>query len=362
MSKVIITGITGQDGALLSEYLINNTEHEVFGVLRRTAKPDYSNIPQYIRNDQRFKFVNGDLADAHSMNELVQSIKPDYFINFAANSFVGTSWLMPEQTFDVNTLGVIRQLEAIRKYAPTCRYYQAGSSEEFGDVKYALQDELHPLRPRSPYGASKAAARHVVKVYRESYNLFAIQGWLFNHESCERGEDFVTQKIVTNIARIARSISDGVEYEPLEVGNIDAKRDWSHAKDFVVGIWMMLNQDKHRVDFPSVDCGNIIPYLKEYVLASGETHSIREFIEKAFSELGFTGLWTGSGLEEKFLIKSEGQDFKTAVRINPKFYRPAEVELLLGDSSLARRELGWEPKYSFDGLVSEMVKCAVDRI
>lgn len=342
--KVIVTGCSGQDGALMCEYLINNTEHEIFGVIRRSSKPDYSNIPEYILDNPRFQFIYGELGDSASMDNLVRDIQPDYFINLAANSFVGTSWEMPEQTFDVNTIAVIRQLEAIRKHKPTCRYYQAGSSEEFGDVIYSPQDEKHPLRPRSPYGASKASARHIVKVYRDSYNLYAIQAWLFNHESCERGKDFVTQKIVTNIARIKKELENKQIPTPLELGNLDAKRDWSHAKDFVRGIWMMLNQEEP----------------KEYVLSSNETHSIREFIKLAFENIGYSNLsYRGNGVEEIIGISEGYEHFIPIVKINPKFYRPAEVELLLGDSSLARKELGWIPEYDFKGLVKEMVQCAI---
>jgi GDPmannose 4,6-dehydratase len=232
----------------------------------------------------------------------------------------------------------------VRKYSPSCRFYNAGSSEEFGDVKYAPQDEKHPLSPRSPYGAAKAAARHLVKVYRESYNLFAIQGYLFNHESPRRGEEFVTRKITKGVARIIKAIKRGESFDPICLGNVDAKRDWSHAIDFVDGVWKMLNQEKPN----------------EYVLSSNETHTIREFIELAFKEVGIEGFWHGQGTNEEYSLSTEyaiRNDAASSVliRIDPKFFRPAEVELLLGDSSKARKELDWNPKYSFHQLVKDMV-------
>lgn len=260
--KVLITGVTGQDGSYMADYLLANTDYEIYGMVRRTAKPDWSNMEKALKNP-RFHTIVGDLADSQSVDNVVKEIMPDYFINLAAQSFVGSSWTIPEQTFDIGAIGVIRCLEAIRKHVPHCRFYNAGSSEEFGDVQYIPQDEKHPLRPRSPYGAAKAAARHMVKVWRESYNLYAVQGALFNHESERRGEEFVTRKITLGIARIAHEIKNGnFDFEPIVLGNLDAKRDWSHAEDFVEGIWLMMNQNKPR----------------EFVLSSNETHSIREFI------------------------------------------------------------------------------------
>jgi GDPmannose 4,6-dehydratase len=233
-------------------------------------------------------------------------------------------------------MAVLYQLEAIRKFVPHCRYYNAGSSEEFGDVVTAPQSEEHPLRPRSPYGASKASARHLVKVYRESYNLYAVQGWLFNHEGTRRGEEFVTRKITKAVARIKKAIDKEEAYDLLELGNIESKRDWSDAEDFVIGVWQMLNQQEPR----------------EYVLSSNETHTIREFVELAFEAAGIHGEWKGSGINEIFQQKETG---RVLMVINEKFYRPAEVELLLGDSTKARQELGWKPKTSFKNLVDKMV-------
>ena len=333
--KVLITGVTGQDGSYMAEYLLNTSEYEVYAVVRRSSTKNYKNI-QHLINNSRFKIVTGDLSDSQSIDNLVREIKPDYFINLAAQSFVAASWEIPEQTFDVDAMGVIRCLESIRKHAPKCRFYNAGSSEELGNVDYSPQDEKHPLKPRSPYGAAKAAARHIVKVYRESYNLYAIQGLLYNHESERRGEEFVTRKITKNIARIKKAIDYGYEFEPLELGNIDAKRDWSHAEDFVKGIWLMLNQE----------------YPNEFILSSGETHTVREFIEKAFNIVGLHGKWVGQGIDECFYL--ENSTIKL-VSINSKFYRPAEVDLLLGNSNKARIELNWKPEISFDSLIKRMV-------
>ena len=282
--------------------------------------------------------LNFDLTDSHSIARIVEKLQPEYFINLAAQSFVASSWDFAKQTWQTNSTAVLDILEAIRLYKPSCRFYQAGSSEEFGNVSYSPQDEKHPLKPRSPYGASKAAARQLVKVYRDSYNLYAIQGWLFNHESQRRGPEFVTRKITTNIARIRNAIKIGSPFSPLELGNIDAKRDWSHAADFVEGIWLMLNQENP----------------KEYVLSSNETHTVREFVEKAFKFAGIDGLWVGEGINEKYVLSNKPDII--LMQINEKFYRPAEVELLLGDSTLARKELNWTPKIPFDELVKRMVE------
>ncbi len=341
--KVIITGVTGQDGSYMADLLLEETDYEIYGMVRRTSTKNYKNI-EHLLNNPRFKTVTGDLSDSQSIDNLIRELKPDYFINLAAQSFVGSSWQIPEQTFDIDAIGVIRCLESIRKHIPNCRFYNAGSSEELGNVDYSPQDENHPLKPRSPYGAAKAAARHIVKVYRESYNLFAIQGLLYNHESERRGEEFVTRKITKNIARIQKALNNNEKFEPLELGNIDAKRDWSHAKDFVNGIWIMLNQSEP----------------KEYLLSSGETHTVREFIEKAFKIAGISGEWVGKDITEQYILKktlnSIYYDNQILVKINSKFYRPAEVDLLLGDSGNARKELNWKPNISFDSLVKIMVE------
>ena len=337
MKKVIVTGVTGQDGSYMVDYLLKNTNHFIYGIRRRGANPNLDNIKHNL-NNPRFKIIIADLADSSSIDEAVKKVSPDYFINFAAQSFVGSSWEIPLQTFDVTALGVLRSLEAIRKYAPHCRFYSAGSSEEMGDVLYTPQGIDHPIRPRSPYGAAKASARHITKVYRDSYDLYAIHSILYNHESERRGEEFVTRKITKNVARINYAIKNSKDFEPLELGNIESKRDWSHAEDFVEAVWTMLNQD----------------HPKEYVLSSNEAHSVREFIEKAFTHANIKGFWRGEKENEKFLANVNSKEC-VLVKINPEFYRPAEVELLLGDSLEARKELKWQPKNSFDNLVERMV-------
>lgn len=347
--KVLITGVSGQDGSYMVDYLLEVTDYEIYGMVRRSSKPDYSNLKKALKNP-RFKLITGDLGDSQSIENVIREAQPDYLINFAAQSFVGSSWQIPEQTFEVGAMGVLRCLEAIRKFKPDCRFYSAGSSEEMGDVLYSPQDLNHPIRPRSPYGAAKAAARHITKVYRDSYNLYAVHCILYNHESERRGEEFVTRKITKNVARIKHSLDNGQSFAPLELGNLDAKRDWSHAKDFVKGVWLMMNQDKP----------------KEYILSSNETHSIKEFVEKAFRSAGVKGTWSmpiGSNnpTELQFLLEENNKVTLTPlVVINPKFYRPAEVDLLLGDSSIARQELGWKPEISFDKLVELMVTSDID--
>ena len=339
---VVITGVTGQDGSHMVDFLLKNTDYLIFGGVRRLSVYNHENI-KHIKSD-RFHLINFDLTDSHAISRTLEKLQPDYFINFAAQSFVASSWDFARQTWQTNSTAVLDILEAIRLYKPSCRLYQAGSSEEFGNVQYAPQDENHPLKPRSPYGASKAASRQLVKVYRESYNLYAVQGWLFNHEGTRRGEEFVTRKITKNVARIYTAIQNNKIFEPLELGNIEAKRDWSDAEDFIEGIWMMLNQDKYNINYSGEP--------KEYILSSNETHTIKEFAEKAFKFAGIDGEWIGEAEHTIFINK----DKKTLIQINPKFYRPAEVELLLGNSNKASKELNWKPKISFDNLIEKMVK------
>ena len=341
---VFITGVTGQDGSFLVDYLLKNTDYFIIGGARRLSIKNHENLA-HLDNNPRFKLVNFDLSDTHSINKIVDKLKPDYFVNLAAQTFVGSSWDFPAQTWECNTTAIIHILEAIRQHKPTCRFYNAGSSEEYGDVEYIPQDEKHPSKPRSPYGASKSAARQLVKVYRESYNLYAIQGLLFNHEGTRRGEEFVTRKITKGVARIKKSILEGKSFESIELGNVKTKRDWSDAEDFVDGIWKMLNQETPN----------------EYVLSSNETHTIAEFVWYAFKAAGIEGAWHGQAESAEFSISTKDAIkyepiVSVLVKINPKFYRPAEVDLLLGDSSKARKELGWKPETSFEQLVDKMVK------
>ena len=340
--SIVVTGVTGQDGSHMVDYLLANTDYEIFGCVRRLSVYNHKNISHI--KDERFHLINFDLTDNHSISRVIEKIKPHYFINLAAQSFVGSSWDFAHQTWETNSTSTLHILEAIRLYHPICRFYQAGSSEEFGDVSYAPQDENHPLRPRSPYGASKAASRQLVKVWRESYDLYAVQGWLFNHEGTRRGEEFVTRKITKAVAQIKNAIDNDKPFDALELGNLDAKRDWSDAEDFVEGIWLMLNQDAP----------------KEYVLSSNETHSIREFVELAFWYAGLDGIWknkTNHPEDEEFVVND-----KTVVKINPKFYRPAEVELLWGNSTKARQELNWNPQTDFKGLAKKMIDNDIEEL
>lgn len=342
MKKIIIvTGVTGQDGSHMVDYLLENTDHQIYGAVRRLSVNNHDNVP--CTDNPRFSLIDLDLTDPHSINRRIKEIKPDYFINFGAQSFVGVSWDTPRQTFETNTLAVLDILESIREYVPHCRFYNAGSSEEFGDVIYSPQDEKHPLRPRSPYGASKASSRHLVKVYRDSYGLYAVQGWLFNHEGTRRGEEFVTRKITKGMARIVKSIQGNSSFDPIELGNLDAKRDWSDAEDFIRSVWLMLNQESP----------------KDYVIGSGEAHSIRDFIDICAESANLECYWGGSGVEEKFILSNyiiEEHSLRSTVivKINPEFLRPAEVDLLQGDCSLAEKELGWKRTTDFRGLVKKM--------
>jgi GDPmannose 4,6-dehydratase len=405
MKKVIITGVSGQDGSNMIDYLLARySDIKIYGVIRRLSVPNHRNI-EHLKSEPCLKLIQGDISDAHSMSEIIQEIKPEYFINFAANSFVGSSWAMPEMVLNTNTMAVLHQLEAIRKHSPLTRYYQAGSSEEFGDSS-APQSEKTPPSPRSPYGVSKVASRNLVKVYRESYGIYAVCGWLFNHEGVRRGEEFVTRKITKGVARIKCAIDKGLPFEPIELGNIEAKRDWSDSEDFVDGVWRMLNQelwnpnlskdsqlwreyiDNSRHLYRNEDARNIIREeknghhliheynyneflarnIKEYVLASNETHTIREFIELAFQSANIHGNWRkvmadADPLHEVFHGGNHVNEAIVAfdspgilVRINPKFYRPAEVNLLLGDSTNIRKDLGWKPRTGFKDLVKKMVE------
>jgi GDPmannose 4,6-dehydratase len=377
----IVTGVTGQMGSFFAEFLLSQGI-TVIGVTRRLSVPNEENIKK-IKDNEKIIFELMDLGDSHSINNIVEKYKPDYFINCAANSFVGTSWDCPEQHFEYNCLGVLRQLEAIRKHSPSTRYINFGSSEEFGDVVTVPQDENHPPRARSPYGASKIAARQIIKVYRESYSLYALQCWCFNYESERRGEEFVTRKITKGVARIQHAIKNGISFEPIKLGNLEAKRDWSYCVDFVDGVWKMLNQDANYLkgDFEDFnfryqhDGQNerskqretqwLSKNIKEYVLSSDETHSIREFVELAFKSAGIEGIWIGEKLETLYALPNYLSDFAQLgsiklVEIDEKFYRPCEVELLFGDSTKAREQLGWTPKCSFGDLVKKMVDSDVN--
>lgn len=333
--KIIVTGVTGQDGSHMVDYLLKNVDCEIFGAVRRISVPNYQNI-KHLEKEKRFNFIKLDLNDSHSIKNAILDIDPDYFINFGAQSFVKSSWDYPEQTFNTDATAIIHILESLRRFAPKCHFYNAGSSEEFGDVIYSPQNEEHPLRPQSPYGAAKCAARHIVRVYKESYDLYAVQGWLFNHEGTRRGFEFVTRKISSEIARIKKSMEKGEDFEPLRLGNLEARRDWTDAEDFMDGVWKMLNQK------------TINP--KNYVLASGEMHTIRQFLELTLEEAEIEFVKSGAEDKEKYINK----DGKEIVKIDKRYYRHAEVHELLGDSTLAKEELGWQPKGNFESLVKKM--------
>lgn len=342
-NTVIITGVTGQDGSHMVDFLLENTDLKIYGGIRRLSVSNHKNLEHIdMDNSERFELINIDLSDSHSIEQSILKYKPDYFINFAAQSFVGSSWDFPKQTFEVNATAVLDILEAVRTHHPTCRVYNAGSSEEFGDVISSPQNENHPLRPRSPYGASKAASRHLIKVYRESYGIYCVQGWLFNHEGTRRGKEFVTRKITSTIASIKKSLSSDSDFKPLEVGNMDAERDWSDAEDFMSGIWLMLNQQTP----------------KDYVLSSGEVNNVRRFIKLCFKFAEIEIKFSGKGEEEKIFTK----DGKLLVKVNPKFYRPAEVNLLKGDPSCAIRELNWKRNCDFKSLVCKMLNNDIKEI
>jgi len=331
MKKAFITGITGQDGSYLAELLLDKG-YEVHAILRRASVFTTQRIEHILEHERMFTY-HGDLTDSSNLHRLLMKIKPDEIYNLGAQSHVAVSFEVPEYTADVVGLGAIRLLDAVRDLGPNCKYYQASTSELFGGIPGTEpQSETTPFHPKSPYGAAKLYAYWVTVNYRESYNLFACNGILFNHESPRRGETFVTKKVTQAVARIHQG-----RQKVLKLGNMDAKRDWGHAKDFVYAQWLMLQQDKPQ----------------DYVIATGETHTVREFVELSFKEVDIDVEWQGTGIDEKGINKNTG---KVLVEIDEKYFRPAEVELLLGDPSKAEKELGWERKVTFKELVSGMVK------
>lgn len=338
MSKkvALITGITGQDGAYLAEILLSKG-YIVHGVKRRSSLFNTDRI-DHLYQDKHEENVNfflhyGDLTDSTNLIRLVQQIAPDEIYNLAAMSHVKVSFDTPEYTANTDALGTLRMLEAIRILGleKKAKFYQASTSELYGKVVETPQTENTPFYPRSPYGVAKLYGFWIVKNYREAYNMFACNGILFNHESPLRGETFVTRKITRAVAKIKLGLQ-----KKLYLGNLDAQRDWGHAKDYVYGMWLMLQQD--------------VP--DDYVLATGKTHSVREFVEKSFKEAGIPVKWEGSGVNEKGI---HAETNEILVEVDPKYFRPTEVDLLLGDATKAKKELGWEPKYTFDELVQEMV-------
>jgi len=333
MKKALITGITGQDGSYLAELLLSKG-YEVHGMIRRSSSFNTGRINHIYRdpheNDVRLFLHYGDLNDASSINTLLRNIKPDEIYNLGAQSHVRVSFDIPEYTGEVDALGAVRILEGIRETELNTRFYQASSSELYGKVVETPQKETTPFYPRSPYACAKAYAFYITQNYRESYNMYACNGILFNHESPRRGETFVTRKITRAAARIKRGLQNC-----LYLGNLDAKRDWGFAGDYVEAMWLMLQQE--RAD--------------DYVIATGETYMVRTFAELVFARLGMPLEWRGLGVDEVGIDTASG---RTVIRIDPKYFRPAEVDLLLGDPSKAKRELGWELKTSFEQLVNMM--------
>jgi len=326
----IITGITGQDGSYLAELLLEKG-YNVYGLVRRTSQPTQGrNLINHLMENECFHLVNGDLTDQSSIDNAVKDIQPDEFYNLGAQSFVPESWRSPTMTANVTGLGALRCLEAIKLIKPDCKFYQAGSSEQFGDVREIPQNELTPFYPRSPYGCAKVFAYDITRNYRESYGLFACTGILFNHESPRRGLEFVTRKVTMMVARIAEGLD-----EYLSIGNVKAKRDWGFAGDYVEMQWRMLQQDGPE----------------DFVIATGETNSVQDMIDLAFKRVDITLTWSGEGVDT---IASD-QNGVLRVKTNPKFFRPAEVDLLIGDYSLAAEKLGWAPTTTFEQLVNMMV-------
>lgn len=338
--KALITGITGQDGSYLTEFLLEKG-YEVYGIIRRSSSFNTKRIDHIFKDphikENRLHLIYGDLLDAGNINDIIRKIMPDEVYNLAAQSHVRVSFDIPEYTSDVTALGTVRLLEAIKNFCPKARFYQAASSEMFGKVKENPQKETTPFYPRSPYGCAKVFAYWITKNYRESYNLFSCSGILFNHESERRGKTFVTRKITRGLARIKLGID-----EKLYLGNLDAKRDWGHAKDYIKAMWLMLQQE--------------VP--EDYVIATGKTHTVREFVEKASIKLGFNLGWKGEGINEKGIDKNTG---KVIIEIDEKYFRPAEVDILLGDPTKAKENLNWIPIVNFDELISQMVKSDLEK-
>ena len=328
MKNALITGITGQDGSYLAELLLEKG-YNVYGIMRRKSVADYGNV-EHIKD--RINFIYADMTDIVSLINAMRTSQADEVYNLAAQSFVGTSWEQPIATAEIDAVGVTNMLEAIKIVKPEARFYQASTSEMFGLVQEIPQKETTPFYPRSPYGVAKLYGHWITKNYRESFDMYACSGILFNHESERRGKEFVTRKITDAVARIKLGVQDH-----LELGNMDSKRDWGHSRDYVKAMWLMLQQE----------------VADDYVIATNETRTVREFVEIAFSHVGIEIEWSGVGVDETGKDKSTGN---TLVKINPKFFRPAEVDILIGDPAKADKNLGWTREISFSQLVERMVK------
>lgn len=327
MKNALITGINGQDGSFLAELLLEKG-YNVYGILRRKSVVDYGNV-EHIKD--KINFIYADMTDLVSLINAMKISQADEVYNLAAQSFVATSWEQPIATANIDAIGVTNMLEAIRCVKPECRFYQASTSEMFGKVQAIPQDENTPFYPRSPYGVAKLYGHWITKNYRESFGLFACSGILFNHEGERRGKEFVTRKITDTVARIKLGVAD-----VLELGNMDAKRDWGHSKDYVRAMWLMLQQDEPD----------------DYVVATGETRTVREFVKIAFEKAGIKIEFSGTGVDEV----GKDETGRVLVKVNPKFFRPAEVELLIGSPAKAEAKLGWKREISFDEMVDRMIK------
>ncbi|MDO8594539.1 MAG: GDP-mannose 4,6-dehydratase [bacterium] len=334
--KAIISGITGQDGSYLAELLLEKG-YEVYGLQRRASLPNTGRI-DHLYGNERFHMTYADLSDSSNLLRVIKKIEPDELYNLGAQSHVGVSFDVPEFTVNTNALGPLRILETIRNLEMPVKYYQASSSEMFGKVLETPQKETTPFNPQSPYGLSKVFAFHITKIYRTGYKVFASNGILFNHESPRRGLNFVTRKVTVGLSRISLGLQ-----KTLRLGNLDAKRDWGYAKDYVEAIWKIL-QYKEAEDF---------------LIATGETHSVREFVEEAGKHLGMDIIWKGKGLDEKGIDRKTG---KTLIEIDPIHFRPNEVDLLLGDASKAQKLLGWKPKTTFSALAKLMVEADIEYV
>lgn len=328
MKNALITGITGQDGSYLAELLLEKG-YNVYGIMRRKSVVDYGNV-DHIKD--KLHFIYADMTDVVSLMNAMKISDADEVYNLAAQSFVATSWEQPLATADIDALGVTNMLEAIRNVKPSARFYQASTSEMFGLVQEMPQTEKTPFYPRSPYGVAKLYGHWITKNYRESYDLYACSGILFNHESERRGKEFVTRKITYAVARIKQGVQDH-----LELGNLDSKRDWGHSKDYVRAMWLMLQQSAPD----------------DYVIATNETRTVREFVETAFGHVGIKLNWEGTGIDE---IGKDAETGKILVKVNKDFFRPAEVDVLLGNPAKAETALGWQREISFSELVERMVK------
>lgn len=329
MKTALITGITGQDGSYLTEFLLNKN-YLVHGIIRRSSSINTNRL-NHIYDNPNLKLHYGDVTDSFTLTNILKKIEPDEIYNLAAQSHVQVSFETPEYTAMVDGLGTLKLIECTRSLNLKSKIYQASTSELFGLVQETPQKETTPFYPRSPYGVAKLYAFWIVKNYREAYNMFACSGILFNHESPRRGHNFVTQKIVQGLKAIKNNKTD----LPIKLGNLYSKRDWGHAKDYVYAMWLML-QSKEP---------------KDYVIATGETYSVKDFVEKCAFYLDMKILWEGKGLNEKAIDLNTG---KTLITVDKKYFRPSEVDFLLGDSSKARKELGWYPAYNFDSLVKDM--------